>query len=79
MLEEPSRQTVARSRVSRRPSPRTQPSPRQTTQPSTAPEVGSKERIGRATDLWGVGLILRELLGGHFPYEAYPRKASFKG
>ena len=38
------------------------------------PEVGSKERIGRATDLWGVGLILRELLGGHFPYEAYTKE-----
>lgn len=39
------------------------------------PEVGTGERLTRAADLWPVGLILRELVGGNFPYEDYSRAA----
>lgn len=37
------------------------------------PELGSGERLGRPSDIWPVGLILRELLGGPFPYAAYSK------
>lgn len=38
------------------------------------PELGLGLRLGRPMDLWAVGLIMRELIGGNFPYGAYPRE-----
>ncbi|MER7558839.1 protein kinase [Nocardioides sp. NPDC126508] len=36
------------------------------------PEFATTKRLTRASDLYGVGLVLRELLGGPFPYVNYP-------
>jgi serine/threonine protein kinase len=39
----------------------------------TAPEAFPTKRSDRRTDIYGVGLILHEMLNGPFPYEAYER------
>ncbi len=36
------------------------------------PEFATTRRLTRASDIFAVGLILRELLGGPFPYAEYP-------
>ncbi|HET6759347.1 MAG TPA: protein kinase [Propionibacteriaceae bacterium] len=36
------------------------------------PEFATTKRLTRASDIYAVGLVLRELLGGPFPYADYP-------
>lgn len=40
----------------------------------TAPETCTVNRVTRATDIYGVGLMLHELLNGPLPYDAYDRE-----
>ena len=42
-------------------------------QVSTAPETQVSKRCDRRTDIYGIGLILHELLNGPFPYGEYTR------
>lgn len=35
------------------------------------PEFATTKRLTRSSDIYAVGLVLRELLGGHFPYADY--------
>ena len=35
------------------------------------PEFATTKRLTRSSDLYAVGLVLRELVGGHFPYADY--------
>lgn len=39
----------------------------------SAPELLSGTALTAASDIYGMGLVLRELLGGHFDYAAYSR------
>lgn len=36
------------------------------------PEFATSKMLTRASDIYGIGLVLRELLGGHFPFAEYP-------
>ncbi|MEQ9078276.1 MAG: serine/threonine-protein kinase, partial [Sandaracinaceae bacterium] len=47
--------------------------PYATTQLFTPPEAHSDRRVTRASDIYGVGLILLELVNGPFPYKGYDR------
>jgi serine/threonine protein kinase len=42
-----------------------------TVQLCAAPEVQTTKRVDRRTDIYGIGLVLKEALSGPFPYDNY--------